>query len=119
MQEYGAGISGLDQYCVLKYAEALECIPKVLGENAGHDTMELTTQLYAAHKQKKRNVGVNVEGSEGLIKETSALDHLDSKICGVKLATDAALMVLKIDQLIMSRAAGGPKPPQRGPGDDD
>eukprot|EP00923_Selenidium_pygospionis_P027317 GHVN01049094.1.p1 GENE.GHVN01049094.1~~GHVN01049094.1.p1 ORF type:complete len:533 (-),score=106.03 GHVN01049094.1:35-1633(-) len=117
LQDFGATVSGLDQYCVMKYAESLEVIPKVLGENAGHDTMELMTQLYAAHKAGKETTGVDVEshGAHGhLTTLTTALDHRATKLSWVKLATDTALSILRVDELIMSRVAGGPKPRKLG-----
>lgn len=51
---------------------------------------------------------------------TSAL-MVCSRVCrwGIKLATDAAVTVLKVDQIIMAKQAGGPKAPPTGQGDDD
>lgn len=46
-----------------------------------------------------------VEGQDDPI-----VDHYKTKECAIKLATDAAITVLRIDQIIMARPAGGPKP---------
>jgi T-complex protein 1 subunit theta len=46
-------------------------------------------------------------------------DVLGTKSNGIRLATDAAITVLRVDQIIMSKPAGGPKPPKQGPMDAD
>lgn len=48
----------------MKFAEALEGIPRILAENAGLSSTEIVTQLYAAHKQGNKTAGVNVEVQE-------------------------------------------------------
>lgn len=47
------------------------------------------------------------------------LDLLVTKLWAIKLATDAALTILRVDQIIMAKRAGGPKPPQQGERDAD
>merc|ERR1711920_126140 len=61
LQQFGATVPGLDQYAVLKFAEALEVVPKVLSENAGHSHVDAITALYAAHQKGLKNAGVEVE----------------------------------------------------------
>lgn len=48
-------------------------------------------------------------------KEAGILDVLSAKSWAIKLATDAAVTILSVDQIIMSRPAGGPKPPAPNP----
>lgn len=47
------------------------------------------------------------------------VDHLESKLWSIKLATDAAVTILRIDHIIMSKPAGGPKPKTNNNWDED
>merc|ERR1719237_1273496 len=116
LQQFGATVPGLDQYAVLKFAEALEVVPKVLSDNAGHSHVDAITALYAAHQKGERAAGVDVE-MEGLLcnaEEKGILDHGDTKRWAVRFCLDAVLMILQVDQIIMSKQAGGPKAPEGG-----
>merc|ERR1719440_1041445 len=62
LQQFGATVPGLDQYAVLKFAEALEVVPKILAENAGHNYVEVITAMYAAHQKGDKSAGVDVDG---------------------------------------------------------
>merc|ERR1712139_571530 len=61
LQQFGSTVPGLDQYAVLKFAEALEVVPKILSENAGHSHVDAITALYAAHQKGSKNTGVDVD----------------------------------------------------------
>ena len=54
LREYGESVSGREQLAILKYAEALEVIPRTLIENAGLDTINLIADLKAAHEDTPR-----------------------------------------------------------------
>lgn len=114
----GESITGQDSYAFKKFAEALEVVPRTLAENAGHDATLIISNLYAAHAAKKASFGLNVETGELFdAAEAAILDHSATKELAISLATDAAISVLKIDQILMSRPANGPKPPKMGPMD--
>jgi len=120
VQQFGATVPGLDQYAVLKFAEALEVVPKVLAENSGHSHVDAITALYAAHQKGEKAMGVDVDSGALLCNaaEKEILDHLESKRWAVRFAADAVLTVLKVDQIIMAKQAGGPKGPEGGGRDD-
>ncbi|KAF2721503.1 T-complex protein 1 [Polychaeton citri CBS 116435] len=131
--------SGIQQYAIRKYAEAFEVIPRTLAESAGLDATEVLAKLYTAHgtapptaasSAKKGGdessegeeipaMGVDVENSDGTgmldAEEESILDLLVTKQWAIKLATEAARTVLSVDQIIVARQAGGPKPPGPNP----
>lgn len=114
----GEAITGQDQYAYKKFAEALEVVPRTLAENAGQDATLLISNLYAAHAAGNASAGINVETGEIYnAAENGILDHAGTKQLAITLATDAAVSVLKIDQILMSRPATGPKPPKQGPVD--
>ena len=78
--------------------------------------------MYAAHESGNVSHGVDIESEEdGIVDSRSAgiLDCLVTKQHAVKLAVDAVNTILSIDQIIMSRPAGGPKPPKQENWDED
>merc|ERR1719325_145424 len=104
---------GLEQYSINKFAEALEIIPRVLAENSGVKPKEAISKLYAAHSEGNKNMGFDIDGESGEIKdclESNVLDLLLAKQWALKYATNAAATVLRVDQIIMAKRAGGPKP---------
>ncbi|TPX56994.1 hypothetical protein SpCBS45565_g08302 [Spizellomyces sp. 'palustris'] len=112
LQSVAEKTAGLNQYSIKKFAEALEVIPRTLAENAGLDSTEVISKLYAAHAQGKAAAGVNIESDDnGLIdaKEHGIFDAFAPKHHAIRMATHATLTVLSVDQIIMSKPAGGPK----------
>jgi len=104
---------GLEQYSINKFAEALEVIPRVLAENSGVKPKEIISKLYAAHSEGNKNMGFDIDGESGDVKdclESNVLDLMLAKKWALKYATNAACTVLRVDQIIMAKRAGGPKP---------
>merc|ERR1712156_1127286 len=104
---------GLEQYSINKFAEALEIVPRVLAENSGVKPKEVISKLYAAHSEGNKNMGFDIDGESGEIKdclESNVLDLLLAKQWALKYATNAAATILRVDQIIMAKRAGGPKP---------
>jgi len=101
---------GLDQYAVERFGQAFEAIPRTLAENAGLNAEEIIAKLYS-ETAKSPFYGIDVEdGKVKDMKELEIFDSLECKSWGIKLAVDAVLTILKVDQIIMSKPAGGPKP---------
>merc|ERR1719174_930897 len=114
---FGEAQPGLEQYAINKYGLALEVVPRTLAENAGLDATNMIAEMYAAHKSGADGVGIDVvNGGTG---DNGILDLLHTKKEAIKLATDAAVTVLRVDQIIMSKPAGGPKAPEGGGDHDD
>jgi len=138
---YGAGLRGLAQHAVRRFSSALEVIPRTLAENAhgGAEGNEVVARLLAKHdKAGGESWGVDVEVSpparinplrqlknnppfhfqaetDGTLNATehNIVDSLAAKAWAIRLATEAAVSVLSVDSIIMSRPAGGPKIPQQ------
>ena len=118
IQTYAKTQPGLDQYAVEKFGEAFEIVPRTLAENAGHKAEELIAKLYS-ETAKSPFYGIDVDdGKVKDMKEQEVFDSIEVKSWAVKLAIDAVLTVLKVDQIIMSKPAGGPAPRKPGPWDD-
>ncbi|KAI6716149.1 hypothetical protein JHW43_001407 [Diplocarpon mali] len=120
IQTFGDKTPGLAQYSIRKYGEAFEVIPRTLAESAGLDATEVLSRLYTAHHKKDDwDTGVDIENEDSTgtldAKEEGILDLMISKSWAIKLATEAARTVLSVDQIIVARQAGGPKPPGPNP----
>ncbi|KAG9689938.1 T-complex protein 1, partial [Aureobasidium melanogenum] len=117
--------SGLSQYAIRKYAEAFEVVPRLLAESAGLDATEILASLYTAHSAKSSkdssvcSAGVDIENNNGDgvldAQDEGILDLMVTKQWAIKLATESARTVLSVDQIIVARQAGGPKPPGPNP----
>ncbi|CAI7620175.1 unnamed protein product [Penicillium glandicola] len=132
---------GLPQYAIRKFAEAFEVVPRTLAESAGLDATEVLSRLYTAHhraavagessseedeeegssseeEEPYWTTGVDLEigDSDGTLDtvEEGILDLMATKMSAIRLASESARTVLSVDQIIVSRQAGGPKPPQGG-----
>ncbi|CAO3645036.1 unnamed protein product [Cunninghamella blakesleeana] len=126
LQTVASKTPGLNQHCIKKFGEALEVIPRTLCENAGMDATATLSRLYAAHYQESESstsIGVDVENNnDGTLDATKAgiFDTVAAKYWALKLAADTAITILRVDQIIMSKPAGGPKaPPKQGHWDQD
>ncbi|KAJ8493095.1 hypothetical protein OPV22_014816 [Ensete ventricosum] len=110
LKEFSLKETGLDQYAIAKFAESFEMVPKTLAENAGLNAMEIISSLYAEHAAGNVKVGIDLE--EGVCKDVSTKNIWDlylTKFFALKYAADAACTVLRVDQIIMAKPAGGPK----------
>ncbi|KAK0121911.1 T-complex protein 1 subunit theta [Cadophora gregata] len=120
IQAFGEKTPGLAQYSIRKFGEAFEVIPRTLAESAGLDATEVLSRLYTAHHKKDSwDTGVDIENEDntGILdaKDEGILDLMICKSWAIKLATEAARTVLSVDQIIVARQAGGPKPPGPNP----
>uniref|UniRef100_A0A8C5F369 T-complex protein 1 subunit theta n=1 Tax=Gadus morhua TaxID=8049 RepID=A0A8C5F369_GADMO len=99
---YGETCPGLEQYAIKKFAEAFEAVPRALAENSGVKANELISKLYAEHHKGGKNMGFDIEGEGPVVKdmlEAGILDPYLVKHWGIKLATNAAITVLRVDQV--------------------
>src|SRR5918995_1570753 len=110
IREWANTLSGREQLAAEKFAEAMETIPLTLAENAGMDPIDTITELRARQGKGSKWTGVDVEGAK--ITDISKLDTVEPvsvKEQIVKSATEAASMILRIDDVIASsKSAGGP-----------
>jgi len=111
--------TGLEQYSIRKFAEAFKIFPKTLAESSGLIHTDALSNLITAHEEGKVNFGIDISSVEGKdsVKE-GILDSLSTKFWAIKLATQATITILGVDQIIMARPSGGPKAPKQGGGMD-
>ncbi|PIK35265.1 putative T-complex protein 1 subunit theta [Apostichopus japonicus] len=121
LASYGETIPGLAQYAIKQYAQAFEALPRALAENAGVKSTEVLSKLYAAHQSGNSKIGFDIEAEGADVKdvvEANITDAYLTKFWAIKLATNAAITVLRVDQIIMAKQAGGPRVPKQGAGND-
>jgi len=119
---FGATREGLEQYAIQAFAEALEIIPFTLAENSGQKGGEAVSLLYSAHQNGNKNAGVDIESDRAAVKnavDAGIVDLYAAKFWGLTFAANAAVTVLRVDQIIMAKPAGGPKGKAPGPQDQD
>ena len=108
IQTYAKTQPGLDQYAIEKFGQAFEIIPRTLADNAGLKAEEIIAKLYAENI-KSHFIGIDVaDGQVKDVREVGILDSMEVKSWAIKLSIDAVLTILKVDQIIMSKPAGGP-----------
>lgn len=120
--EYADTLPGLDQYAVRKFATALEVFPKALAENSGVNATEVLYKLHVEHKDGKKYAGFDIEEELPATVDVNAKKIFDlyvTKMWAMKYAVGAANTILKVDQIIMAKRAGGPKPRQQQQDEDD
>jgi thermosome len=112
LRKYAVKVGGREQLAVEAYAEAVEAVPLTLAENAGLDPIDIMVALRAEH-EKPDHKYFGIEVTTGKIKnmlDLLVLEPLRVKQQVIKSATEAANMILKIDDLI-SVKGGGKAPP--------
>jgi thermosome len=111
LQEYAATLEGREQLAVKAYAEALDVIPRTLAENAGLDPIDMLMELRSQHEKGVKTAGLNVfEGKVVDMWKDFVVEPLRVKTQVINAATESAVMILRIDDVIAStRAAPGPE----------
>ena len=111
LRDYSASLKGREQLAVEKFAEAMEIIPRTLAENSGLDPIDKLVALKAAHERGEKNAGLDVyTGKIVDMRANNVIEPLRTKRQAVASAADAAIMILKIDDVIASKR-GVPAPP--------
>ena len=115
--DWAQTLSGREQLAVQKFAEAVEVIPLALAENAGMDPIDTLVELRARHSKGDKNVGVNA--LEGKVEDATnfrVYEPMAVKEQIFSAATEAATMILRIDDVIASSKTKTPPPSPGGPG---
>lgn len=112
LNEFSGSYDGREQLAMKQYAEALESIPLTIAENAGMDPIDTIIALRANQSSGKQTMGINAkEGKIGNMFSLDIVEPLAVKEQIIKSATEAACMILRIDDVIAvsgGPSAGGP-----------
>ena len=115
LRDFANTLSGREQLAVQAFAESIEIIPRTLAENAGLDPIDILAELKAAHEKGNKWAGVDVFSGKVINAwETGIIEPLRIKTQALKSASEAAILILRIDDVI----AGGKEemPGGKGPG---
>ncbi|MEJ5326691.1 MAG: thermosome subunit beta [Candidatus Bathyarchaeia archaeon] len=121
LRKYAPQVGGREQLAIEAFADAVEAIPMTLAENAGLDPIDIMVELRAEHERNASPYyGIDVyTGKVKNMLELNVVEPLRVKQQVIKSATEAANMILKIDDLIaakgMEKEAKGPKKPEEPP----
>ncbi|RLI09315.1 thermosome subunit [Candidatus Bathyarchaeota archaeon] len=113
VREHAVDLPGREQLALERFADAFEAIPATLAENAGLDPIDVLSEIKARHEKGETWVGVDVLG--GRVEDMQKLEvyePLSVKKQIVKSATEAAAMILKIDDVIAAAKMKPPKTPE-------
>lgn len=115
IDDIAPSIAGKRSVAMTAYANALRTLPRIVADNGGYDSTELVTQLRAAHSQSKnksRDVDKNSDtttayhgldmynGEVANMKELGVYESFQSKMQVIISATEAAEMILRVDDII-------------------
>lgn len=111
LREYAATVGGRAQLAIEAFASALEIIPRTLAENAGLDPIDILVDLRAAHEKGQKTAGLDVNtGKAGDMLAQGVVEPLRVKTQAISSAAEAAVMILRIDDVIASSKSAGPSP---------
>ena len=110
LRDYAASVGGREQIAIEAYASAMESIPRTLAENAGLDPIDILIEMRKQHKGGNIYAGLNPY--TGKVEDMKALNVIEPYRIGkqaINSATDAAVMILRIDDVIASKASPMPQ----------
>ncbi len=118
LNEYAATLKGREQLAVNKFANAIEVIPRTLAENAGLDPIDMMVELKSQHEKGNKNAGLDVYTGDVIdMMDKGVVEPLRVKTQAIISATESAVMILRIDDVIASTGGGeGEMPPEMGGG---
>jgi len=117
LREFAQSFSGREQLAILAFAEAMEVIPRTLAENAGLDPIDILVEIRSAHDEDKITYGVDVyTGKVVDMRAKGVIEPLKIKTQAIKSATEAAEMILRIDDIISAGKLERGGMPQMPPG---
>ncbi|RJU88457.1 MAG: thermosome subunit [Candidatus Poseidoniales archaeon] len=108
LRAYAESIGGREQMAIEAFASALEIIPRTLAENAGLDPVTTIIELRKSHADGNANSGINVE--EGGVMDMFEANVLEPQRVveqAIQSATETAIMILRIDDVISSKGISG------------
>jgi len=114
LRQYASTMEGREQLAIRAFADAVEAIPFTLAENAGFDPVDCLVALRSQHGQGKKDLGLDIEsGKPADMLAKGVVEPLKVKTQAIKSATEAATMVLRVDDVVAAkREEMTPKPGQ-------
>jgi len=116
LRAYASTVGGREQLAIESFADAMEIIPKTLAENAGLDQIDTLVALRSAHEKGMKTAGLDMDSGKPVdMLALGVVEPLRVKTQAINSAAEAAVMILRIDDVIASKS-GGPGGMPGGPG---
>ncbi|HPS92134.1 MAG TPA: thermosome subunit alpha [Methanothrix sp.] len=107
LRAYASTVGGREQLAIEAFANAMEIIPKTLAENAGLDQIDSLVALRSQHEKGVKGAGLDMDtGKPAEMFELGVVEPLRVKTQAVNSAAEAAVMILRIDDVIASKSGG-------------
>ena len=115
LKDYAATVGGREQMAIEQFANAIEIIPRTLAENAGLDPINMLIDLRKSHKDGKKFAGLDAyTGNVIDMMANKVIEPLKVGVQAITSATEAAVMILRIDDVIAAKEIKGPGPDMGG-----
>jgi len=118
LENFATTLGSREQLAIAEFAEALLVIPKILAVNAAHDATDLVAKLRAYHNTAQTNdrkkdlsmCGLDlIDGKVRNNLKAGVLEPAMSKVKAIQFATEAAITILRIDDVITLNAKPEPE----------
>src|SRR3989441_1648382 len=107
LRDYASTVGGPEQTAIQAFADAVEIIPRTLAENAGLDPIDTLIELRKEHKRGSKHAGVNVfTGKVSDMRKENVVEPIRVGAQAIASATEAAVMIIRIDDVIAAKAGG-------------
>ncbi|OPY53571.1 MAG: Thermosome subunit alpha [Methanosaeta sp. PtaU1.Bin060] len=107
LREYAATVGGREQLAIEAFADSMEIIPKTLAENAGLDQIDSLVALRSGHEKGVKTSGLDMDTGEPVdMLKLGVVEPLRVKTQAINSAAEAAVMILRIDDVIASKSGG-------------
>lgn len=108
LRDYASSIGGREQIAIEAYADSFAAIPITLAENSGMNPIDKLVELKQAHAKGKKNFGLNVFSGKAVdMLGEGVIEPLRCKRQAIQSSVEAVVMLLRIDDMMVSRGSGG------------
>src|SRR5271157_38772 len=107
LRAYASTVGGREQLAIESFADAMEIIPKTLAENAGLDQIDSLVALRSAHEKGMKSAGLDMDTGKPIdMLKLGVVEPLRVKTQAIQSAAEAAVMIIRIDDVIASKSGG-------------
>jgi thermosome len=111
LADFAAHVGGREQLAIKAFAESMDIVPRTLAENAGLDPIDILVTLRSTHEKDGKNIGLNIFDAKAEdVMKYGVVEPLRIKSQAVKSSSEAAIMILRIDDVIAASELKGGAP---------
>jgi len=108
LRAFASTVGGREQLAIEAFADAMEIIPKTLAENAGLDQIDSLVALRSAHEKGQKSSGLGIDTGKPVdMLKLGVVEPIRVKTQAINSATETAVMILRIDDVIASKSGSG------------